>query len=121
MLSAPRAFPAPIVHGSNDLFAEDDVGSHVPFEGDLGRRLHRSVVGLLQQRHGAGTICPSEAARAVAAELGLEWRDLMRPVRQVAEHLADEGRLEVLQAGVPVDIRQARGPIRLRLKLPRLV
>jgi hypothetical protein len=107
------------VPSRNDPLHDSPNGNPL-FEGDLGRRLHRSIVKLLEQRHGGDTICPSEAARAVARDLGVEWRDLMRPVRHVAEVLYDQGRVEALQSGTSIDIRQARGPIRLRLKLPRL-
>jgi hypothetical protein len=57
------------------------------------------------------TICPSEAARALAED----WRPLMQPVRDVAAGMVDEGRLEVTQKGEVVDPRSARGAIRLRL------
>ncbi len=62
----------------------------------------------LAHRRGAGkTFCPSEAARALAAD----WRPLMEDVRRVAATLP----LKVTQKGVPVDPLTARGPIRLGL------
>lgn len=63
----------------------------------------------LAAARGAGTFCPSEAAR----RLGEDWRPLMAPVRRVAARLAGEGRLTVTQRGAPVDPSGARGPIRL--------
>ena len=39
----------------------------------------------------------------------------MDATRQAAARLADEGRIEVTQGGAPVDPRNHRGPIRLRL------
>jgi translation elongation factor EF-Tu-like GTPase len=72
--------------------------------------IERTIVGLLEQRAEGRTICPSEAARALAAD----WRPLMQPVRDVAYAMADEGRLEVTQKGTVVDGRTARGAIRLR-------
>jgi hypothetical protein len=66
----------------------------------------------LALRRGAGrTLCPSEAARAVAAD----WRPLMPDVRRVAAGLAAEGRIAVTQKGQPVDPLTASGPIRLGL------
>lgn len=53
------------------------------------------------------TICPSEVARALAAD----WRPLMPRVRAVAAGLPE---IEATQRGVPVDPVAARGPIRLR-------
>ena len=76
--------------------------------------IERTILGLLSERRDGATICPSEAARA----LGDDWRPLMQPVRDVAAVMADEGRLEVTQKGEVVDVREARGPIRLRLPPP---
>ncbi len=59
------------------------------------------------------TICPSEAARAVAGQGG-DWRALMDETRAIAASLAAEGAIEVTQKSIPVDIAHARGPIRLR-------
>ena len=60
------------------------------------------------------TICPSEAARALAGEDG-DWRALMPEIRAAAARLAAERRLIVLQRGNPVDPLAARGPIRIGL------
>ncbi|GAV03337.1 hypothetical protein RvY_13777-2 [Ramazzottius varieornatus] len=72
------------------------------------------IFGLLSNRAAGKTICPSEVARAMS-KVEAEWRALMDPVRQRANELADEGRLQVTQHGEVVDGRRARGPIRLRL------
>ena len=40
--------------------------------------LERAILELLAQRDAGGTICPSEAARAVAPD---DWRPLMQPAR----------------------------------------
>lgn len=55
------------------------------------------------------TICPSEVARALAAD----WRPLMPDVRDAAAVLVAEGRIVATQRRRPVDPRTARGPIRL--------
>ena len=73
------------------------------------------ILALLDERAEGKTICPSEAARALRPG---DWRPLMQPVRDVAAVMADEGRLEVTQKGEVVDVRTARGPIRLRKKRP---
>jgi hypothetical protein len=75
-------------------------------------RIRAMVLQLLEQRDPGKTICPSDAARALAGD---RFRPLMAPVRDVAAQLADEGRIDVTQKGEPVDPR-ARGPIRLRLR-----
>ena len=74
--------------------------------------VRRTIEDLLARRAAGRTICPSDAARALAPE---DWRPLMDPVRDVAFAMADRGELEVTQRGEVVDGRAARGPIRLRL------
>jgi hypothetical protein len=72
------------------------------------------AIGALLARSDPGkTICPSDAARALAGDDA--FRPLMDDVRRVAYALADRGALEVTQRGAVVDGRTARGPIRLRL------
>ena len=72
----------------------------------------RTVILELLDRRGSGkTICPSDAARALAGD---EFRPLMDSARAAAAELVAEGEIEVTQRGEVVDIAQARGPIRLR-------
>ncbi len=78
---------------------------------DVDRRLEQAVEALLDDRRPGATICPSEAARAVAAE---GWRDLMPAARAAAGRLADAGAVEVTQGGEVVDVATARGPVRIR-------
>lgn len=77
--------------------------------------LEQSILDLLEQRAPGATICPSEAARAVAADAGREdWRGLMDLARAAGRRLADQGQIEVTQRGQVVDAATARGPIRFR-------
>lgn len=76
------------------------------------RDLERAILGLLGERRGGATICPSEAARRMAPE---DWRPLLEPVRRAARRLVADGRLEILQGGRVADPDTARGAIRLRL------
>lgn len=76
------------------------------------RALEESILDLLGQRAAGATICPSEAARAVAGSD--DWRDLMEPARRAARRLVDRGDVEITQAGHVVDPSTAKGPIRVR-------
>ena len=76
------------------------------------RAIEAALLAMLEAR-GVATACPSEVARALG---GKEWRALMQPVRDVAARLQDRGRLDAYQRGRPVQIREARGPIRLRTR-----
>ena len=73
--------------------------------------LERAIEALLDRRAPDATICPSEAARAVDPE---GWRELMPTARAAAGRLAARGLVEVTQAGEVVDVRTARGPVRVR-------
>lgn len=73
-----------------------------------------AIMELLEQRDRGKTICPSEAARALGGDE--DFRELMPLVREAAAALAAEDEVEVTQSGRVVDVRTARGPVRLRRK-----
>ena len=83
---------------------------------DVGSRLERTILDLLSKRAPTSSICPSDAARAVGASTGSPggWRDLMDPARAAAARLVERGEVEVTQGGEVVEIRTARGPVRIR-------
>jgi hypothetical protein len=74
-------------------------------------RLRTLILELLERREPGKTICPSDAARALA---GKDFRALMDTARAAAAELVADGEIEVTQRGEVVDIAPARGPIRLR-------
>jgi hypothetical protein len=78
---------------------------------DTAGALERAIGALLDARRPGATICPSEAARAVAPE---GWRELMPEARAAAGRLAARGAVEVTQGGAVVDVATARGPVRIR-------
>jgi hypothetical protein len=93
----------------------------------LDAALESAILTLLAERGRGKTICPSEAARRVAAEADTEtdtnagaaddphaWHPLMEPARAAARRLHAAGRIRILQGGHPVDPSRARGPIRLQ-------
>ncbi len=67
-----------------------------------------SLLSMAAQRGPHKSICPSEVARALAAD----WRPLMPAVRAVSFDLAEAGRVKVTQRGRVVG-RDVRGPIRI--------
>ncbi len=93
--------------------------------GPVDRALESTILELLAARRAGATICPAEAARAVAlpaSEVSAAavwsaaepWRDLLEPARMAARRLVTRGELEILQGGRVVDPSTARGPVRLR-------
>ena len=79
-------------------------------------RLERAIEALLDRRAAEATICPSEAARAVDPD---GRRELMSATRAAAGRLAADGAVEVTQGGRVVDVRTARGPVRVRRRVGR--
>ena len=73
--------------------------------------MRAAILELLERRGPGKTICPSDAARMVA---GSAFRPLMPEARAAAADLVAAGQVEVTQGGKVVDIKHARGPIRLR-------
>jgi len=80
-----------------------------------GSRLRALILELLRAREPGKTICPSDAARALAGD---GFRAHMDGARRAAAQLVDDGLIEVTQRGEVIDIARARGPIRLRLRSP---
>lgn len=78
----------------------------------LDAALERELVALLSARAAGATICPSEAARAVAED----WRPLMERARMAARRLVAAGAVEITQRGRVVDPSSAKGPIRVRAR-----
>ncbi len=77
---------------------------------DLDHLLETAIRQLLASR--AGTICPSDVARAVGT--AQSWRVLMEPARQAACRLVASGEVEITQRDCVVDPALARGPVRIR-------
>jgi hypothetical protein len=77
---------------------------------DVDRALEAALLRLLAARAGDASVCPSEAARAIASE----WRPLMERARMAARRLLAQGLVEITQGGRRVDPDTAKGPIRVR-------
>jgi hypothetical protein len=74
------------------------------------------ILALVAQRGPEKSICPTEAARALAGHPADEsWRRHLSPIRLAAARLATAGRIEILRKGKPVAPADARGVVRLRL------
>lgn len=71
--------------------------------------IEQAIRRKLAERAPGETICPSEAARALADD----WRPLMPAIRAAAARMAARGELVATQKGVEISPEAARGPIRL--------
>ena len=84
---------------------------------DIDRALEKAIMTLLHSRAASSSICPSEAAIKCVGHLNERiWRSLLENTRRAARRLAHRNKIEILQAGVPVDPARFKGPIRLKLK-----
>jgi hypothetical protein len=79
----------------------------------------QAILALCQARGAGKSICPTEAARALAGNPGDDsWRSRLSPVRLAAVRLAKAGRIEILRKGKPIAPENIHGVIRLRLTPP---
>ena len=69
---------------------------------------------LIEQRGPGKTICPSEAARALAQD-SADWRSLLAPVRRAAVDLAGRSEAVITRKGKPVDPKAFKGVYRIGL------
>jgi hypothetical protein len=84
---------------------------------DIDLELEKVIVKILQSRQKGASICPSEAARAMAQDdVEQQWRPLMEPTRRAARRLVHQGKICILQGGKIVDPSKFKGPVRLKLK-----
>jgi hypothetical protein len=62
------------------------------------------------------SISPTDVAHAVMPGAGDAWRQKLSAVRRAAIRLAQEGRIDILRKGKPVEAAGVKGVIRLRLR-----
>ena len=100
----------PMVHDAKVALGErGEPWWEVPTDEGRSDRLAATIRALLRHRDGT-TICPSDAARVVG---GAGWRDAVPLAREVAHDLVAQSVVVVQQRGQPVDVRDARGPVRI--------
>ncbi|GIK82268.1 MAG: hypothetical protein BroJett024_33730 [Alphaproteobacteria bacterium] len=90
----------------------------VAFMSRTSADIQAAILALASERGPGGTICPSEAARALSDRHPDQWAPLMGAVRAAAVALAESGHLVIYRKGKPVDPRNFRGVY--RLGLPRV-
>jgi hypothetical protein len=77
--------------------------------------LETAILELARARGPDKSIDPSEPAKKVAADRGIDWHSLMQPVRRAAVRLAMDGRLLILRKGKPADPAEFKGVYRLTI------
>lgn len=56
--------------------------------------------------------CPSEIARMLFPD---DWRKYMKDILGVAIKLHQEGSVVITQKGIPVDVENIKGPVRIKI------
>ena len=56
--------------------------------------------------------CPSEIARMLFPD---DWRKYMKDILEVAIDLHNKGSIAITQKGMPVDVRNIKGPVRIKI------
>lgn len=98
----------------NVRYCSDGCRKHKP--GAREAALEQTILRLLSERGAGKTICPSEAARAVAGDDARKaWEPLMEPARAAARRLVAANKVVITQGGAVVDPSTAKGAIRIRL------
>ena len=75
--------------------------------------LRTRLLEMLDDLGSEKTLCPTDLARAVAGKDEKVWRREMKPIREVAVQLAQEGRIVITRKGKPVDPASFKGLYRI--------
>ena len=77
--------------------------------------LRGKILEMVKERGSQKSICPSEVARAIAGDGENLWRKEMKPIREEAVRLAQEGRVTITRKGKPVDPLKFKGIYRISI------
>ncbi len=106
----------------NDMTTDSQASRNKPAEEKQAKRSLEQVITDLCNAQGPGrTICPTDAAKAFAAERSdddLAWRRWLQQVRANAVGMCRKGELVIYRKGKPADPDTFRGVY--RLGLPRI-
>ena len=87
-----------------------------PFRNPSDDAIERAILDLATARGPEKTICPSEAARALAGHDPERWSKVMPAIRRAAIGLMRAGRVEIRRKGRPVDPDDFRGVYRIAIR-----
>lgn len=74
--------------------------------------LSATILSVAANRGTEKSTCPSEIARMLYP---VNWRKHMREVVDAAIDLQSQGKVMITQKGIPIDVRQIKGPIRIKI------
>ena len=89
------------------------------FENQHEDLVEQTILSTIAERGEGKTICPTDAAHAIARLRGeedeLAWRRWLPHVRNASKAMARQGRLVIYRKGKPADPDAVRGVVRLGL------
>ncbi|RZK41805.1 MAG: DUF3253 domain-containing protein [Pedobacter sp.] len=71
-----------------------------------------TIIDIATQRGIDKSTCPSEIARKLFPK---DWRAHMNEIVDVAIDLQLQGKILITQKGIPVDVSEIKGPIRIKI------
>lgn len=71
-----------------------------------------AILSIAKQRGPEKSTCPSEIARMLFPE---DWRKHMKNVIDAAIDLHNQGKVVITQKGIPTDVNQIKGPVRIKI------
>lgn len=75
-------------------------------------KIATTILSTAIHRGAEKSTCPSEIARMLFPD---DWRKHMEDIREVAIDLHDKGSVVITQKGMPVDVKNIRGPVRIKI------
>jgi hypothetical protein len=75
-------------------------------------KIATSILSTATHRGPEKSTCPSEIARKLFPD---NWREHMKDVLAVAIDLHNRGNVAITQKGIPVDVGNIKGPVRIKI------
>ncbi|MCF2442597.1 DUF3253 domain-containing protein [Dyadobacter sp. CY345] len=75
-------------------------------------KIATTILATVTDRGAEKSACPSEIARMLFPD---DWRAHMKDVREVAIDLHNQGSVVITQKGTPVDVKDIKGPVRIKI------
>ncbi|MCF0064759.1 DUF3253 domain-containing protein [Dyadobacter chenwenxiniae] len=75
-------------------------------------KIETTILSTAIHRGAQKSTCPSEIARMLFPD---DWRKHMKDVLEVAIDLHNKGSVAITQKGIPVDVKDIKGPVRIKI------
>jgi hypothetical protein len=75
-------------------------------------KIETAILSTAIHRGTEKSTCPSEIARMLFPD---DWREHMKDVLGVAIDLHNKGSVVITQKGIPVDVKDIKGPVRIKI------